>query len=58
MTETFDQFENALRSTVAVLADRKDSLVVFKGQFDSPFQGWIEMDGLGVISSEAYDGNP
>ena len=48
MTETFDQFENALRSTVAVLADRKDSLVVFKGQFDSPFQGWIEMDGLGV----------
>ena len=43
MTETFDQFENALRSTVAVLADRKDSLIVFKGQFDSPFQG-VEMD--------------
>ena len=32
MTETLNQFQNALRSTVAVLADRKDILVAFKGQ--------------------------
>ena len=38
-----------------ILSSRETSR--FRLEFDGPFQGWIEMDSLGFISSEVYDGN-